>query len=142
MFLERKKQPQDYIKDYIVDRPYLSGLVTGLAAGLALGFLFAPRSGKDLRKQIAGTVEDQTKGVQEQWQKTKSQAKETIESIKTNVGLVADKAEDEFNVYVDKAVKNANEAERKADNAVKEADRLANEAKSGIDKFKDSNRTS
>jgi gas vesicle protein len=142
MFLERKSKPQEYLENYIADRPYLSGLITGLAAGLAIGFLFAPRSGKDLRKKIAGTVEDQTKGVQEQWHKTKAQAKETIDSIKTNVGLVADKAEDEFNVYVDKAVKNANEAEKLADNAVKEADRIADEAKSGFNSFKDNNRIS
>lgn len=127
-FLKRK-HPQDYLKDYLTDQTYLSGVLTGLVAGLAVGFLFAPRSGKELRKQIAGTVDDQTKEVQHQWGKTKAQAKETIDNIKVNVGLAADKAEDEFNTYVDKAVKRSNEA-------VKEADQLASEAKSDIDKFK------
>lgn len=133
MFL--KKQPQDYVQDYLKDQPYLSGLITGLAAGVALGFLVAPRSGKDLRKKIAGAVDDQTRGVQEQWNKTKAQAKETFDSIKVNAGLVADKAEDEFDTYVDKAVKYGHEAEKEAEKAKKEADRLTDDLKSGFDTF-------
>lgn len=108
MHFPKRKHPQDYL----TDQTYLSGLLTGVLAGLTIGFLFAPRSGKELRKQIAGSVSDQTKEVQNQWDKTKAQAKETIDNIKTNVGYVADKAEDK-------------------------ADQLADEAKSGLDKAKD-----
>jgi gas vesicle protein len=138
MLFERKRQPQDYV----TDQPYLSGLLTGLITGLAVGFLFAPRSGKDLRKQIANTVSDQTKEAQHQWDKTKAQAKETVDTIKTNVGLVADKAEDEFNNYADKARKEAEKAEDEAKKALDEAGQFANEAKSSMDKFKDSSKLS
>ena len=86
MFFVRRKHPQHYL----TDQTYLSGLLTGSLAGLAIGFLFAPRSGRDLRKQIAGTVSDQTKEVQNQWDKTKAQAKETIDNIKTNVGSIVE----------------------------------------------------
>jgi len=136
MFFSKRKYPQDYLKEYTTDHTYVSGLLTGLVAGLAVGFLFAPRSGKDFRKQIAGTVNDQTKEVKNQWDKTKAQARETIDTIKTNVGLATDKAEDEFNTYVNKAVKFANEAEEKADKAVKEADQLASQTESDIDRLK------
>ncbi|GAB4025034.1 YtxH domain-containing protein [Spirosoma koreense] len=136
MHFQRRTQPQDYL----TEQPYLSGLLTGLIAGLAVGFLFAPRSGKELRKQIAGTVSDQTKEVRHQWDKTKAQAKETVNNIKTNVGLATDKVEDEFNVYVDKATKEARKAEEEADKAVKEAGRLADEAKSAIGKFRDTDK--
>jgi len=142
MFFVKRKHPQDYLEDYAPDKTYLSGLLTGLVAGLAVGFLFAPRSGKDLRKQIAGSVNDQTKEVQNQWDKTKAQAKETIDTIKTNVGLATDKAEDELHTYVGKAVKFANEAEQEADKAMKEADKLANETKSNIDKFRNTSKNS
>lgn len=111
MIFERRKYP----KDYLPDQTYLSGLLTGLAAGLAVGFLFAPRSGKELRKQISGSVNDQTREVQNQWEKTKAQAKETIDTIKTNAGYLADKVGNK-------------------------ADQLADDARSGIDKLKDTNK--
>lgn len=130
MLFGRKKQPQAYVQDYLADQPYLSGIVTGLAAGLAIGFLFAPRSGKELRKQIAGTVSDQTKEVEDKWNETKAQAKDAIGTIKSNVVSAADKVEDEFSGYTHKAGKYADEAR-------KEANYLADETKSGIDKFKD-----
>ena len=138
MLLQKRKYPQDYIND----QPYLSGLLTGLVTGLAVGFLFAPRSGKELRKQIADTVGDQTKEVKHQWDKTKAQAKETVDTIKTNVGLAADKVEDEFNTYADKAAKEAEKAEEAGHKAMNEAGRLADEAKSAVDKFKDTGKLS
>lgn len=138
MLLQKRKYPQDYIND----QPYLSGLLTGLVAGLAVGFLFAPRSGKDLRKQIANTVGDQTKEVKHKWDKTKAQAKETAGTIKTNVGLAADKVEDEFNTYADKAANEAMKAEEAGHRAINEAGRLADEAKSAVDPLRDTSKLS
>ncbi|AUD02908.1 YtxH domain-containing protein [Spirosoma pollinicola] len=113
-----RKQPQDYL----TDQRYLSGLLTGLVAGLAAGFLFAPRSGKETRSQIAGAVTDQTKEVKNQWDKTKDQAREAIEHIKTNVGITTSKAEDELETLSNKAQDKAKQ--------------FAEDAKSGIDKAK------
>lgn len=138
MLLEGRKYPHNYA----AAQPYLSGLLTGLFAGLAVGFLFAPRPGKELCKQIAGTVSDQTKEVRNQWDKTKAQAKETVDNIKTNIGLATDKAEAEFNEYVDKAANCADRATKEADKALEEADQLADEAKSTINKFKDTGKIS
>ncbi len=138
MLLQKRKYPQDYIND----QPYLSGLLTGLVAGLAVGFLFAPRSGRDLRKQIADTVGDQTKEAKHQWDKTKAQAKEKVDTIKKNVGLAADKVEDEFNTYADKAANEAKKAEEASHKAMNEAGRLAAEAKSVVDKFRDTDKLS
>lgn len=107
MFSKRIK----YFQDYQKEQTYLAGLVTGLAAGLAVGFLFAPRSGKETRKQIAGSVNDQTREVQHQWDKTRSQVRETVANLKTNVGHLADEAQ-----Y--------------------KAGQLADNVKSGIDTFK------
>ncbi|GAB3758149.1 YtxH domain-containing protein [Spirosoma pomorum] len=112
MPLQRRK----YSQDYVPESPYLSGVLTGLVAGLAVGLLFAPRSGKEPRKQIAGTIGDQAKEAKHQWYKTKARDSEAVDTIKTNVGLVADNVEDEFNVYADKVV---------------------DQAKSAVDKFKD-----
>jgi gas vesicle protein len=35
-----------------------SGLIIGVGVGVAIGMLLAPKSGKDTREQIAGTVKD------------------------------------------------------------------------------------
>lgn len=138
MFPERKRSHQDYV----AKKSYSSGLLTGVVAGLAAGLLFAPRPGKDLRRQIAGAINDQTREVRHQWAKTKAQAKETVHTIITNVGLAADKAEDEFDIYVDKAVKYADKATKEADKAEQEANQLANKVKSGINKFGDNTKIS
>lgn len=124
MLRKRRK----YYQDHLTSQSYLSGLLTGLFAGLAAGLLFAPRSGKDLRRQIAGAVTDQTREFQYQWDKTKAQAKETLDTIKTNVGFVTNRAQDEFNIYADKAENKAGQ--------------LANDTKSRIDKLKASAKVS
>jgi gas vesicle protein len=132
MSLNIKKHPLDDLPTHSGVKPYLSGLLTGLVAGVVTGLLLAPRSGKELRKQIAGSVGDQTRDLQNQWDKTKSQARETVSNIKVNVGM----KEDELSRYADRATKEAREADEEADKALKEADRLADEAKSAMNKVK------
>ncbi|QKZ14030.1 YtxH domain-containing protein [Spirosoma sp. KUDC1026] len=116
---ESRKQPLNYLGN----QTFLSGLVTGLVAGVAVGLLIAPRSGKKMRKQILDTVNGQTKEAQHQWDKVKSQAKETIDNVKTNASLVANKAMDEFDVYADKAETKSEE--------------LAKQVQSGINRLGD-----
>jgi gas vesicle protein len=105
MVIELHIQPNDYrimfskrikyLQHYRNEQTFLSGLLTGVA-GLAIGFLVAPRSGKELRKQIADGVDDQ-------WDKTKSQAKEAINNLKSSAGALADKAQDGLDDAKEKA---------------------------------------
>ncbi|MGF7216432.1 gas vesicle protein [Spirosoma lacussanchae] len=111
MLFERRKHPQDYI----TDQTFLAGVLTGLVTGLAIGVLFAPRSGKKLRKQIVNSLSDQSWDALRQWNKTKEQARETVDTIKSNVGYVTDKA------------KNT-------------AEHLADDVRSGVDRLKDATR--
>ncbi|GAB3745752.1 YtxH domain-containing protein [Spirosoma pomorum] len=120
--LGRKKQPLDYLED----QSFISGALVGLAVGVVVTLLVAPRSGKELRKKIADTVDDQTKEVHHQWDKTKSQAKETIGDIKANASSVADKAKDKFDSYADEA---ETKAEKVADKVNSGVDRLESAAK-------------
>jgi gas vesicle protein len=120
--LGRKKQPLDYLED----QSFISGALVGLAVGVVVTLLVAPRSGKELRKKIADAVDDQTKEVQHQWDKTKSQAKETIGDIKANASSVADKAKDKFDSYADEA---ETKAEKVADKVNSGVDRLESAAK-------------
>ncbi|RYC67998.1 YtxH domain-containing protein [Spirosoma sordidisoli] len=111
MLFERRKHPQDYL----TDQTFLTGVLTGLVTGLTIGFLFAPRSGKKLRKQIANSLSDQSWDAQRQWNRTKEQARETVDTIKANVGYVADKAKNK-------------------------AEHLADDVRSGVDHLKDAAR--
>ncbi|XWW44231.1 YtxH domain-containing protein [Fibrella sp. USSR17] len=111
MFFNARKYPQDYL----TDNPYLAGLLTGLAAGLSIGLLVAPRSGKELRKQLTDSVNDRTDELKHRWGKVESQGKETIDTARTEVAPTADKVEDKV-------------------------DELADEAKSGFDRLKDMTR--
>ncbi|GAB3995973.1 hypothetical protein GCM10028807_37550 [Spirosoma daeguense] len=124
MFSLQKNYPQDYFKD----QTYLSGVLTGLAAGLAIGFLFAPRSGKKLRKHISGVLGDQTKEAKKHWDKAKHETKQSVRDLKDNVGSALDKAEDKFSGY-------AHQAEKKAGH-------FADNVKDGVDKAKESARLS
>ncbi|MEZ0487091.1 YtxH domain-containing protein [Fibrella aquatica] len=111
MFFETKKYPQDYL----TDKMYLAGVVTGLLGGLAIGLLFAPRSGKDTREQIADSVSDKADKAKDRWNKVKSQAKDSYDDLKSNVSHVADEAQDK-------------------------AEQLADDAKSGLDNLKGNSR--
>jgi len=81
---------------YVTAKTYSAGVLTGLIVGLTVGMLFAPRSGKKTRKRIQETLADQTKEIQNQWDKatseiqnqwdkTTSQAKDAVDSIKGKI---------------------------------------------------------
>lgn len=65
----------------------MKSFLTGLAAGLAIGYLTAPRSGIETRDKLKKTADEQTKGLKDQWNKTVSQAKDLVETVKAQVGM-------------------------------------------------------
>lgn len=65
----------------------MTRFLTGLATGLAISYLTAPRSGKETRQQLTDAVNEQTKGLNEQWEKTKAQATKLVDDLKSNSGL-------------------------------------------------------
>ncbi|WP_461108414.1 YtxH domain-containing protein [Spirosoma koreense] len=101
----KKKHPADYL----TDQTYLSGLLTGLATGLAIGILFAPKSGKKLRKQLVGSLSEQTKEAKHQWDKTKSKAKDAWDTVQDSVSSGIDDAQDELDDLASKTEAKAKE---------------------------------
>ncbi len=84
--------------------------LTGVATGLAIGYLTAPRSGKDTRRQLTDMSNQQTKGLKNTWDKTVSQTKQLIDTAKSSVGtskpqpnLFADMESGKMDKYLDKA---------------------------------------
>ncbi|MEZ0610740.1 YtxH domain-containing protein [Fibrella sp. WM1] len=106
MNFESRKSPQDYISDLISsDRGYVTGILTGLVAGVAIGLLFAPKSGKKLRRQIAKATGDQADGLQKTWRKTTARTRETLadakDSVQDKVKTYSHDAEDKANSLID-----------------------------------------
>ncbi|GAB3277252.1 hypothetical protein GCM10027347_51140 [Larkinella harenae] len=65
--------------------------LTGIITGVAIEYLTAPRSGKESRSQLSKTIDEQTKGVKDQWDKAVAQEKETVDSLKSQANNLANK---------------------------------------------------
>lgn len=70
-----------------------SGLLIGIAVGVALGILLAPKSGKDTRDQIVGTVKDGLDGSMAKGQKITRRVQQTLEEARERVRDAADVGE-------------------------------------------------
>jgi gas vesicle protein len=75
-----------------------SGVLIGLGVGVGLGILLAPKSGKDTRDQIAGSVKDGVDGAIARGQQITRRAQRTIDDARE---LVKDAAEAGEQAYRD-----------------------------------------
>jgi gas vesicle protein len=75
-----------------------SGLLIGLGVGVGLGILLAPKSGKDTRDQIVGSVKDGVDGAIARGQQITRRAQRTIDDARE---LVKDAAEAGEQAYRD-----------------------------------------
>jgi gas vesicle protein len=75
-----------------------SGVLIGLGVGVGLGILLAPKSGKDTRDQIAGSVKDGVDGAIARGQQITRRAQRTIDGARE---LVKDAAEAGEQAYRD-----------------------------------------
>lgn len=57
--------------------------LTGLATGLAISYLTAPRSGKEIRKQLTDKTNEQSKNLKKQWTKTATQVKKLADDVQS-----------------------------------------------------------
>ena len=87
----------------------MNRFLTGLAAGLAIGYLTAPRTGKQTRDRFSQSVDKQSQGLREQWDKTVAQTNQLIDTAKSAVGaskpepnLFADMESGKMDKYLDK----------------------------------------
>ncbi|CCH53346.1 hypothetical protein BN8_02436 [Fibrisoma limi BUZ 3] len=119
-----------YRNDLPIGSEFVLGLLTGAVLGVTAGVLLAPRSGKDTRKKIAGAFDDQVNNLDEYWDTTKSQVKQTVNDVKKSVGRATDKVEDGLSDFADKARGTADRFQDKADE-------LADDAKSAVNRAKD-----
>jgi gas vesicle protein len=73
-----------------------SGLLIGVGVGVALGILLAPKSGKDTRDQIVGTVKDGLDEAMAKGQKLTRLVQQTLDDARERVKEVADAGEKAF----------------------------------------------
>lgn len=70
-----------------------SGLLIGVGVGVALGILLAPKSGKDTRDQIVGTVKDGLDKGMATGQKLTRRVQQTLEDARERVKDATDAGE-------------------------------------------------
>lgn len=93
-------------------QPFITGLTVGAFIGAALALLYAPKKGKELRDDIAETVDD-----------VSSKFRRAIDNVKETVSEIMDEGKEAGNEVFQMAV-------AKAESLIDEADRIIAEAKS------------
>ena len=61
---------------------FIKGLIIGGVAGLAVGILYAPKSGKEIRKQISDSTEEILNKAKTQYEDTRKKLTEIAEGKK------------------------------------------------------------
>lgn len=114
----------------------MANFLTGVLTGVAIGLLTAPRSGKETREKLTEAVNKQTGGLKEQWEKTVSQAKETLENVKSQAGGLANQAQGKFDQYKNDAESTYQQEKLKGQYNDK-VDDVADNAKSGVNEVEE-----
>ena len=109
----------------------MKNFLTGVLTGVAIGLLTAPRTGKATRDKLTEAANKQTEGLKGQWDKTVSQAKGVIDNAKSQVGILADKAENKVDEYKNDANSTYQKEKAKGEYNDK-VDGVADKAKSGV----------
>ena len=73
-----------------------SGLLIGMGIGVAVGVLLAPKSGKDTRDQIAGTVKDGLDGAIAKGQNLTLRVQQTLDDARERVKDAAEAGEQAY----------------------------------------------
>jgi gas vesicle protein len=73
-----------------------SGLFIGVGVGVAIGILLAPKSGKDTRDQIAGTIKDGVDGAIAQGQNLTRRAQQSLDDAREHVKDATDAGEQAY----------------------------------------------
>lgn len=89
---------------------FVAGMLAGVTVGLGLGMLFAPRTGAEMRRTIAGSASD-----------LKEAASETYKQTSGRVRDMVDRGRDQARDLVDRGRDQARDAVRTAQDAMNEA---------------------
>jgi gas vesicle protein len=73
-----------------------SGVLIGLGVGVGLGILLAPKSGKQTRDQIAGTVKDGIDSAVAQGRDLSRRAQKAVDAARESVSDAADAGEQAY----------------------------------------------
>lgn len=73
-----------------------SGLLIGIGVGVAVGMLLAPKSGKDTRDQIVGTVKDGLDGAIAKGQKMTRRVQQSLDDVRERVRDAAEAGEQAY----------------------------------------------
>jgi gas vesicle protein len=82
---------------------FLVGLLSGVAVGIGIGMLFAPRSGSELRHDLARSASDLQRAASESLNQASSKVRQAAESAKAQGSGTLSGARDQWNEMRDEA---------------------------------------
>lgn len=122
----------------------LIGFLTGAAVGSIMALLFAPKSGKELRKNIKNKSQDLIEDADEYLMKAKDKASQLINEGKKKSEKLVSETKEKVDTLLGEAERILTEAKDKAGNVAhigkekieKESERLKSAIRAGMDAYK------
>lgn len=122
----------------------LIGFLTGAAVGSIMALLFAPKSGKELRKNIKNKSQDLIEDADEYLMKAKDKASQLINEGKKKSEKLVSETKEKVDTLLGEAERILTEAKDKAGNVAhigkekieKESERLKTAIRAGMDAYK------
>lgn len=122
----------------------LIGFLTGAAVGSIMALLFAPKSGKELRKDIKNKSQDLIEDADEYLMKAKDKASQLINEGKKKSEKLVSETKEKVDTLLGEAERILTEAKDKAGNVAhigkekieKESERLKTAIRAGMDAYK------
>lgn len=122
----------------------LIGFLTGAAVGSIVALLFAPKSGKELRKDIKNKSQDLIEDADEYLMKAKDKASQLINEGKKKSEKLVSETKEKVDTLLGEAERILTEAKDKAGNVAhigkekieKESERLKTAIRAGMDAYK------
>ncbi len=112
---------------------FLIGAVVGGAVGAVVALLFAPKSGKELRRDIAERTEDVVDKAQQMFNKATGQVESGVEDVVNEGRLRAERIVSSARHQAENLMSNAEQVLREAKNR---AQSVSDAARAGADAFR------
>jgi len=80
----------------------LAWFLAGLGVGALIGILYAPKSGKETREDIANSAREGSEYLRAKTREAAESVSALVDKSKEQIGAIVDKGKDQVNQYVDR----------------------------------------